>query len=38
MLTPPQREQVLARWHAPTWHPPHEAHYLADLIHTVTRQ
>ena len=32
-----QREQVLARWNAPTWHPPHEAHYLADLIHTATR-
>ena len=28
------REQVLARWHAPNWHPPHEAHYLADLIRT----
>ncbi len=37
-LTLAQREQVLARWHAPTWHPPHEAHYLADLIHTVTHQ
>ncbi len=35
-LTPEQREQVLARWNAPTWHPPHEAHYLADLIHTAT--
>jgi hypothetical protein len=36
-LTPPQRAQVLSRWHAPTWHPPHEAHYLADLIFTATR-
>ena len=36
-LTPAQREQVLARWNAPTWHPPHEAHYLADLIFTATR-
>ncbi len=35
-LTPEQRDQVLARWNAPTWHPPHEAHYLADLIHTAT--
>jgi len=25
------------RWHCPNWHPPHEAHYLADLIHTATR-
>ena len=33
-LTAAQREQVLARWNAPTWHPPHEAHYLADLIHS----
>jgi hypothetical protein len=37
-LTPEQREQVLSRWNAPTWHPPHEAHYLAALIHTATRQ
>jgi hypothetical protein len=36
-LTPAQRDQVLARWHAPNWHPPHDAHYLADLIHTATR-
>ncbi len=35
-LTPEQRDQVLARWNAPTWHPPHEARYLADLIHTAT--
>lgn len=36
-LTPTQRDQVLAQWHAPTWHPPHEAHYLADLIHQATK-
>lgn len=34
-LTPDQRSQVLARWLHPTWHPPREAHYFADLIHTV---
>ncbi len=36
-LTPAQLAQVMARWHCPHWHPPHEAHYLADLIHTATR-
>jgi phage protein D len=36
-LTPAQFAQVMARWHCPHWHPPHEAHYLADLIHTATR-
>ena len=35
-LTPEQRARVLARWEHPTWHPPHEAHYLADLIYTIT--
>ena len=35
-LTPAQLAQVMARWHSPNWHPPHEAHYLADLIHTAT--
>ena len=35
-LTPAQRDRVLASWNHPTWHPPHEAHYLADLIHTAT--
>src|SRR5262245_58386319 len=35
-LTPAQRDYVLAHWTAATWHPPHEAHYLADLIHTAT--
>ena len=36
-LTPAQFAQVMARWHSPNWHPPHEAHYLADLIWTATR-
>lgn len=37
-LTPEQRAQVLARWHCPNWHPPHEAHYLADLIFCAKRE
>src|SRR5512143_4355340 len=36
-LTPAQLAQVMDRWHCTNWHPPHEAHYLADLIHTATR-
>jgi hypothetical protein len=36
-LTPAQRESVLAEWNAPHWHPPHEAHYLADLIRTAAK-
>ena len=35
-LTPGQLAQVMDRWHCPNWHPPHEAHYLADLIWTTT--
>jgi hypothetical protein len=36
-LTPDQLAYVMARWNHPTWHPPHEAHYLADLVWTATR-
>ena len=36
-LTPAQLAQVAERWHTPNWHPPHEAHYLAGLIHTAIR-
>jgi len=36
-LTPAQRESVLAEWNAPHWHPPHEAHYFADLIRTANK-
>ena len=36
-LTPAQLAQVMERWHCPNWHPPHEAHYLADLIWIATR-
>jgi len=36
-LTTEQRQQVLAEWHAPHWHPPHDAHYLADLISTALK-
>jgi hypothetical protein len=35
-LTPAQRQYVLAQWNASNWHPPHEAHYLADLIRSAT--
>jgi hypothetical protein len=35
-LTSAQLAQVMERWHCANWHPPHEAHYLADLIHTAT--
>src|SRR5262245_16956658 len=37
-LTQAQRAHVLAHWNAATWHPPHEAHYLADLIHEATNR
>ena len=37
-LTPAQLADVMDRWHSPNWPPPHQAHYLADLIHTATRQ
>jgi hypothetical protein len=36
-LTPAQRDYVLAQWNATHWHPPHEAHYFADLIRTATK-
>jgi hypothetical protein len=36
-LAPAQQAQVLASWNHPTWHPPHQAHYLADLIYTATK-
>ena len=37
-LTPTQLAEVMDRWHSPNWHPPQQAHYPADLIHTATRQ
>jgi hypothetical protein len=36
-LTAAQRESILAEWNSPHWHPPHEAHYLADLIRAATK-
>ena len=37
-LTPAQLAEVMDRWHSPNWAPPAHASYLADLIHTATRQ